>query len=64
MEKDMKQKKHEKVEMPAETPDTGQGAAGDFGSDADVGRDRVSGNDDKSAKDTQDGSPVPVKRQD
>lgn len=56
--------KQGKIHKEKVTPDEGQGPAGDFGSDADVGKDRVSGNDDKSKKETQQSSPVPVKRKD
>ena len=46
------------------TADTGQGQAGDFGSDADHSRDLTSGNDDKSKKRKKNSSPVPIKHQD
>lgn len=44
-------------------PDTGQGAAGDFGSDADVGEDDGSGSNEK-AKNSKQKNPIPIKRKD
>jgi hypothetical protein len=42
-------------------PDTGQGAAGNLGSEGDQGKDRVSDNDEKSNTDGQV-IPIPIKR--
>ena len=44
--------------------DSGQGSAGNFGSDADHSTDLTSGNDDKSKKRKKNSSPVPIKHQD
>ncbi|GCC50327.1 hypothetical protein SanaruYs_05420 [Chryseotalea sanaruensis] len=44
-------------------PDTGQGAAGDLGSDADVGENDGSGNNEPSKSDKEK-SLIPIKRMD